>query len=208
MDRAGNTWIAGQTLSTNFPLKNPIQPLNPGGYSAFVTRLGAAAPVAVFRQTNGYTRLTIYGSTGLSNALGTITSDPGISQNAVGDSFVVGRNDTTCVYMNIFKSDTQAWLSGWLRVGCQMYGDPAVVATPNGEAYVVARDSNYNYWLSHYRSGYRFRELGLPGRSFRFRAVPSLGQGRHSLPGGAEEHGGRLERKIRAGRRFPGLGFG
>ena len=40
-DSAGNTWIAGQTLSTNFPLKNPIQSLNAGGYSAFVTKLGA-----------------------------------------------------------------------------------------------------------------------------------------------------------------------
>lgn len=146
--------------------------MNPGGYSAFVTRLGAAAPVAAFRQTNGYTRLTIYGSTGLSNALGTITSDPGISQNAMGDSFVVGRNDTTCVYMNIFKSDTQAWLSGWLRVGCQMNGDPAVVATPNGEAYVVARDSNYNYWLSHYRSDIGFESWVFLGGAFA--SEPSL----------------------------------
>jgi hypothetical protein len=172
MDSAGSTWIVGQTLSTDFPLKNPIQPLNAGGYGAFVTRLGAAAPVAAFRQTNGYTRLTVYGSTGLLNALGTITSDPGISQNAMGDFFVVGRNDTTCVYLNIFKSDTQAWLSGWLRAGCQMYGNPAVVATPTGEAYLVARDSSYNYWLTHYRSDLGFQSWVYLGGAFA--SEPSL----------------------------------
>ena len=202
MDSAGSTWIVGQTLSTDFPLKNPIQPLNTGGYGAFVTRLGAAAPVAAFRQTNGYTRLTVYGSTGLLNALGTITSDPGISQNAVGDFFVVGRNDTTCVYLNIFKSDTQAWLSGWLRAGCQMYGNPAVVATPTGEAYLVARDSSYNYWLSHYRSDLGFQSWVYLGGAFA--SEPSLALARD---GTIYLVGRKSTGVVWSGRYLPATGF-
>jgi hypothetical protein len=164
VDHTGNTWIAGQTLSTNFPLKNPIQTFNAGGYSAFVAKLGEATPTAVFRSIYGNTILTIYGSAGLSNALGYITSAPALSQNSLGDSYVSGRNDTTCVYMNIFKNDTQAWAGGWIRAGCSMYGDPAIAAAANGEAYVVARDGNYAYWISHYRPATGFEGwVGLGG---------------------------------------------
>jgi hypothetical protein len=202
VDVSGGTWIAGQTLSTDLPLKNPTQPVNAGGYGAFVTKLGAAAPVAAFRATNGNTRLTTYGSTGLSNALGTITSDPGISQNATGDSYVVGRNDTTCVYMNIFKSDTQAWLSGWLQVGCQMAGNPAVVATPNGEAYVVARDASYNYWLSHYRSDTGFQSWVFLGGAFASEPTLALTKDGTLYLVGRRSTGG-----IWSGRYVPATGF-
>jgi hypothetical protein len=155
-DAYGALWIAGQTLSGGFPVKNAIQATNAGGYSGFVAKIGTSPPAAVFRSTNGNTLLTIYGSLGLANAYGYITSAPGISQNSTGDTFVVGRNDTTCVYMNIFRGDTQTWQGGWIRAGCSMYGDPAVAAAPSGEAFVVARDASYAYWINRYTPGAGF----------------------------------------------------
>jgi hypothetical protein len=148
MDRAGTMWIAGQTLSVNYPLKNPLQTLNEGGYGAIVAKMGDNVPVAAFRDYNGNTRLTAYGSSVIFNAGGWITSDPALWQTATGDTYVVAGNGT-CIYMNTFKLDSQSW-AGWWQVGCQRYGNPAVVALASGEAYVVARDAAFGYWINRY----------------------------------------------------------
>ncbi len=92
MDPAGNVWITGQTLSTNFPVKNALQTLNTGGMSAFVAKWGEITPTAVFRATNGNTRLISYGASALHNADGYITTQSGISRNSTGDTFVTGLN--------------------------------------------------------------------------------------------------------------------
>jgi len=39
MDRTGNTYVTGQTFSTNFPTMNPLQPKNGGGWDAFVAKI-------------------------------------------------------------------------------------------------------------------------------------------------------------------------
>ncbi|GEM_PF-2682375 len=45
-DQSGNAYITGNTLSTNFPTQNPVQPNNAGGQDAFVTKISdAAAPL-------------------------------------------------------------------------------------------------------------------------------------------------------------------
>jgi hypothetical protein len=122
-------------------------------------------PAAVFRAYNGKTMLTSYGSTGLYNAVGFITCEPGISQNAGGDTFVVGRNQTTRVYLNVFRNETRSW-TGWMFVGDRKEGAPAVAATSNGEAYIVARDGSYRYWLSRYRPGQGFENWIYLGGTF------------------------------------------
>ena len=38
-DPSGNVYVTGQTLSTNFPIKNALQPSSAGGSDAFVTKL-------------------------------------------------------------------------------------------------------------------------------------------------------------------------
>jgi hypothetical protein len=149
MDRAGTMWIAGQTLSVNYPLKNPVQTLNGGGYGAIVAKMGDNVAVAAYRAYNGTTRLIAYGSSVIFNAGGWVSSDPALWQTATGDTYVaVGNGSNTCIYMAIFKLDSQSW--AWWQVGCQKYGNPAVVALANGEAYVVARDAAYGYWINRY----------------------------------------------------------
>ena len=41
---AGNVYVAGWTLSTNFPLRNPYQSIDAGNYGAFVTKLDSGSP--------------------------------------------------------------------------------------------------------------------------------------------------------------------
>ncbi len=149
-DASGALWIAGQTQSAAFPVRSPIQAINAGADTGFVAKIQDNLPAAVFRSIYGNTILNQYGSTSLANALGYITSNPASTQSTTGDVYVAGRNDTTCVYLNVFKGDTRTWAGGWIRAGCSMAGDPAVAAGSNGEAFVVARDASYYYWLSHY----------------------------------------------------------
>ncbi len=201
-DTNGALWVAGQTLSLNFPVKGAMEPLNAGGYSGFVAKFGEGAPTAVFRTIYGNTILIAYGSANLYDALGHITSAPGISQNSAGDTFVAGRNDTTCVYLNIFDGGTRTWQGGWILAGCSMYGDPAVAALPNGEAYVVARDASYSYWISHYTPGAGFGAWAPLGGSFASEPVMARGQDGAIYVLGREASG-----VVKSGRYLPGSGF-
>jgi len=48
VDANGNSYVAGGTFSTNFPVATPIQPANHGGQDAFITKLNAAGSVFVY----------------------------------------------------------------------------------------------------------------------------------------------------------------
>jgi len=47
-DSGGNAYIAGETLSTNFPTKNPFQQKNAGAYDGFVTKINAKGTALVY----------------------------------------------------------------------------------------------------------------------------------------------------------------
>jgi hypothetical protein len=47
LDAAANVFVAGWTLSTNFPLLNPYQTINYGNYGAYVTKIVFAQPPAL-----------------------------------------------------------------------------------------------------------------------------------------------------------------
>jgi len=48
VDSAGNAYVTGWTLSTNFPTASPIQATTGGGYDAFVTKLDATGASLVY----------------------------------------------------------------------------------------------------------------------------------------------------------------
>ncbi len=61
VDGAGNIYLAGETASTNFPTRNPLQPANRGASDAFITKLNAAGSELIVstylgggRQDSGY----------------------------------------------------------------------------------------------------------------------------------------------------------
>ena len=41
VDTAGNAYLTGDTFSTNFNTRNPLQPVNRGGFDAFVAKLNS-----------------------------------------------------------------------------------------------------------------------------------------------------------------------
>jgi len=48
VDASGNAYVAGGTSSTNFPTKNPLQPVSGGFRDAFVAKLSAAGSPLVY----------------------------------------------------------------------------------------------------------------------------------------------------------------
>ncbi len=145
-------YMAGQTQSLNFPLKDPLQATNAGSYGGFVCRIRNILPTAAFRTTAGATVLSQYGVTVLNNAYGGIASDPGISQSPAGDTYVAGRTSGNAIWLNMFQTDIQSW-KGWVYAGEPLSGNPALAVAASGDAYVVSRDSGYSYWLMTYRWG-------------------------------------------------------
>lgn len=81
VDGAGNAYVTGYTYSTNFPIKNAIQPLYGGGSSdAFVTAVAASGSSVLY-----------------STYLGGISYDfgDGIAVDGAGNAYVVGHTDSS-----------------------------------------------------------------------------------------------------------------
>ena len=201
LDSTGAACLAGQTQSVDFPTKNPLQALNPGGLSAFVLKVADIAPTAVFRSTTGATILNTYGTSTAKSAGGWLTSEVSASRNAAGDTFVVGRNDAGRVWMNIFDNASQTW-RGWVLAGENFSGSPAVAVASNGEAYVVAPDGASNYWLNRYRTAEGF--LGWVNLGGSLSSNPAIAGARD---GSLFIAGRSAAGVIWAGRYIPATGF-
>jgi len=75
VDASGNTYLAGATLSKNFPTANPLQGTSGGSTDAFVTKLNASGTALVY-------------STYLGGSLEDFGS--GLAVDSLGQAFVVG----------------------------------------------------------------------------------------------------------------------
>ncbi|MFB3778502.1 MAG: SBBP repeat-containing protein [Bryobacteraceae bacterium] len=154
-DRGGNLWVAGQSSSLNFPVKNAFQTSPSGGYCGFVAKIADNIPIAGFRGSDGTLHLFTYTDSYMRNSGGYISSDVATSQLRNGDTYVVARNSVNAIWLNLFQNDTQSW-KGWVYGGGVMAGNPAVAARADGGAYVVARDSGGSYWANRYQAGTGF----------------------------------------------------
>ena len=80
VDSAGSVYVTGITISTNFPLVNPIQAGNPGYYSIFVSKLNPAGSALVYS--------TYLGGSGFDSGLD-------IAVDSAGNAYVTGETDST-----------------------------------------------------------------------------------------------------------------
>jgi hypothetical protein len=80
VDGAGNAYVTGFTLSTDFPTASPLQAANAGSADVFVSKLNAAGSALVY-----------------STYLGGSSSDygGGVAVDATGNAYVAGRTEST-----------------------------------------------------------------------------------------------------------------
>jgi hypothetical protein len=75
VDASGNAYVTGETNSTDFPTKNPLQPANDGNYDVFVTKLNAAGSALDYS--------TYLGGSTFENGIG-------IAVDSTGNPYVTG----------------------------------------------------------------------------------------------------------------------
>ena len=80
VDSAGNAYVTGTTGSTDFPIKNALQPTFSGSYDAFVTKISADGSALVYS--------TYLGGNGSSAASGIAVDPP-------GNAYVIGQTNST-----------------------------------------------------------------------------------------------------------------
>src|SRR5438128_2601562 len=80
VDGAGNTYVTGKTLSTNFPLQNPFQSSFQGGTDVFVSKLNALGNALIYA--------TYVGGSGADQG-------NGIAVDLAGNAYVVGTTGST-----------------------------------------------------------------------------------------------------------------
>ena len=90
VDSSGNTYVTGNTASTNFPIVNALQSTNGGSNGAFVTKLNAAGSALIFSTYLG----------GSSTEAGN-----GIAVDSAGNAYVTGNTaSTNFLTANAFQS--------------------------------------------------------------------------------------------------------
>jgi hypothetical protein len=166
---SGDAFVTGDTKSNNLPTVNPLQEYI-GAVNAFVSLISGNAPGGVFRDSSGAIELTSELSTSLSGTGGDFASDPAAAQNANGDTFVVARDSSNVVWVNVYDSRTGLW-DGWTSAGGTVQGMPAI-AVIGDVATIAARDGSNAYWTITYTRGSGFG-VWLP-RGGNFATDPSI----------------------------------
>src|SRR5262249_7203573 len=98
------------------------------------------------------------------------TSDPAAAQNVNGDTFVVARDASNAMWINIYDGRTRTW-DGWTFAGATIQGVPAVAAIGN-TAYIVVRDAFTAYWTNSFTRGAGVS--GLVNRGGAFATDPAI----------------------------------
>jgi hypothetical protein len=153
VDTLGNAYIAGQTLSANFPLKNPIQPVLSGDNDAFITKINASGTEFVYSTYLGGSQLD--GATGVAvdtsgNAylVGSTSSTNFPRLNAIQPTFGGGLNDAFVTKIN--DAGTALVYSTYLG------GAPVSGVGGNDEGNAINVDADGNAYLTGYTSSNNF----------------------------------------------------
>src|ERR1017187_3375264 len=80
VDSAGNAYVTGYTISTDFPTMNPLQPTNGGGADAFVSKISPTGSALIY-------------STYLGGSIDDLGA--GIAVDSVGSAYVTGHTFST-----------------------------------------------------------------------------------------------------------------
>ncbi len=88
VDSAGNVYVTGETISTDFPTQAPYQPANAGGSDAFVTKLDPTGATILYS--------TYLGGSGNENDFSRTGVDAaGIAADSAGNAYLTGRTAST-----------------------------------------------------------------------------------------------------------------
>ncbi|HZT60121.1 MAG TPA: SBBP repeat-containing protein, partial [Pyrinomonadaceae bacterium] len=156
VDSSGDAYVTGNTLSTNFPLANPVQNKNAGGslgMDAFVTKLNASGSALIYStylggngddQGNGIA----LDSSGNAYVAGNTASTDFPTVNAFQKNFGGGTSDAFVTKLNASGSALiySTYLGG---SGSQSETGNAIAVDSAGSAYVTGTTASTNFPLAN-----------------------------------------------------------
>lgn len=160
-DNSGNTYVAGWTMSTDFPTINPFQgSLQAASSNAFITKINAAGTAILYSTYLG----------GSASAAGNVAnggSASGIAVDSNGNAYVVGNTDssdfpvtpgafnascTSCPNLFVTKLDStgsqlvySTYFGGTPFPGVSEDEGSAIAVDASGSAYVTGRTASPNF---------------------------------------------------------------
>ncbi|MFL6255776.1 MAG: SBBP repeat-containing protein [Pyrinomonadaceae bacterium] len=157
-DSAGNTYLTGNTFSTNFPTANALQPVQGGGViqDAFVTKLNAAG--------NAFVYSTYLGGTGGEIGFG-------IAVDAAGNAYVAGGTGSlnsfpTANALQCSGGGQDAFLSKINAAGSAFVYSTYLGGSANENARGVALDSAGNAYIAGFTRSSNFPTVGAIQSAF------------------------------------------
>jgi hypothetical protein len=138
-DRAGNAYLTGVTLSTNFPTANALQPTLDGRSDAFVAKLNPAGSMLLYS--------TYLGGSGDEYGYG-------IAVDSGGNTYVTGRTGSTnfptanAVQPNYSGGLTDAFVAAISPTGSTLLYSTFLGGSDNDEGHGIAVDSAGNAYVT------------------------------------------------------------
>lgn len=146
VDPSGNAYVTGETRSTNFPIKNPLQPVLSGLNDVFVAKFNPSGSALVYS--------TYLGGSGFDEGSG-ITIDP------FGNAYVTGKTNSTNfptsrplqpisggrldAFVTKINPEGSALVYSTYLGGSENDEGRGIVIDPSGNAYLIGMTSSINF---------------------------------------------------------------
>ncbi|HYJ04808.1 MAG TPA: SBBP repeat-containing protein, partial [Chthoniobacterales bacterium] len=150
VDSAGNAYVTGLTLSTNFPTANALQNTNAGGRSAFVTKLNAAGSALVYSTYLGgsegdFGHSIAVDSAGSAYVTGTTESTNFPTANAIQSTFGGTNGELGDAFVTKFNAAGSALVYSTYLGGSQGDVGNGIAVDSAGNAYVAGGTGSTNF---------------------------------------------------------------
>jgi hypothetical protein len=148
VDNAGNSYVTGETFSTNFPTRNAFQRLSAGGSEAFVAKLSGDGLTLLYStylggQLNDQAIAIAVSATGNAIVTGATESDNFPVVNAIQP----GKNGNTDVFVTKFANDGSHIAYSTFLGGSDSDFGVGIAADKFGSAYVTGHTFSRDYPL-------------------------------------------------------------
>ena len=156
VDASGNIYLAGGTLSTNFPVAAPLQAVNGGSQDAFVTKISTSPAALVYS--------TYLGGTG--GQVGSPEQANAIAVDSAGSAYVAGVTNsanfpvTAGAFQTTFNGVQDAFVTKLNAAGSAKLYSTYLGSSSFDWASGIAIDSGGNAYVAGYTSSAGFPVVG------------------------------------------------
>jgi len=154
IDSGLNIYVAGGTLSTNYPVVHPIQSANAGGQNAFVTKINPSGTIILYS--------TYLGGSGASGGGITLQQANGVAVDSNGNAYVAGVTNsanfpvTPGAFQTVYNGATDAFVAKINGAGSALVYSTYLGGSAFDEANGIGVDASGNANIAGYTASGNF----------------------------------------------------